>query len=126
MVVLRQFLTDFEIRPVDMSRQFGTALPYDERKPPTMTVAGLVMFRQRPGTAHGTMFIFLEDESGYIQCICKPEVREALGEVLSESALIIRGALQAVGPWRGIMVEKAWALSGVIGGYKGRPGGPSF
>ncbi|HAY35512.1 MAG TPA: hypothetical protein DCY57_00790 [Bacteroidetes bacterium] len=126
MVVLRQFLSDFEIRPVDMARQFGTTLPYDERKPPIITVAGLVMFRQRPGTAKGTMFIFLEDESGFIQCICKPDVRDALGKVLTESALIIRGALQAVGPWRGIMVEKAWALSGVIGGYKGRPGGHSF
>jgi len=126
MIVLRQFLADFEIRPIDMARQFGHTLPYDERKPPIMTAAGLVMFRQRPGTARGTMFIFLEDETGYIQCICKPDVREALGEVLTESALIVRGAVQVVGPWRGIMIEEAWALSGVIGGYKGRPGGHSF
>jgi len=126
MVVLRQFLSDFEIRPIDTARQFGNTLPYNERKPPIMTAAGLVMFRQRPGTAKGTMFIFLEDESGFIQCICKPDVRDKLGDVLTESALIVRGAVQAVGPWRGIMVEEAWALGGVIGGYKGRPGGHSF
>ncbi len=126
MMVLRQFLSDFEIRPIDMARQFGASIPYNERKPPIMTAAGLVMFRQRPGTAKGTMFIFLEDESGFIQCICKPDVREKLGATLTESALIVRGAVQAVGSWRGIMVEEAWALSGVIGGYKGKPGGHSF
>ena len=126
MIVLRQFLSDFEIRPIDMARQFGNTLPYNEKKPPIMTAAGLVMFRQRPGTAKGTMFIFLEDETGFIQCICKPDVRDKLGSVLTEGALIIRGAVQAVGPWRGIMVQEAWALAGVIGGYKGRPGGHSF
>jgi error-prone DNA polymerase len=126
MIVLRQHLADWEIRPIETAREFGTSIPWNERRPPTFTAAGLVMFRQRPGTAKGTMFIFLEDESGYIQCICKPDIREKLGEVLHESALIVKGTLQAVGPWRGIMVEEAWALGGVIGGYKGRPGGHSF
>ena len=126
MIVLRRHLEGWEIRPIDMARQFGTSLPYDERRPPVMTAAGLVMFRQRPRTAKGTMFIFLEDETGYIQCICKPKVRERLGQILTESALIVKGKLQAVGPWRGIMVEDAWALAGVIGGYKGRHGGRSF
>ena len=126
MIVLRQHLSDWEIRPIATAREFGTTLPWNERRPPTFTAAGLVMFRQRPGTAKGTMFIFLEDESGYIQCICKPDVRERLGETLHESALIVKGKLQAVGPWRGIMVEEAWALAGVIGGYRGRPGGHSF
>ena len=122
MVVLRQHLSDWEIRPIETAREFGTTLPWKERRQPTFAAAGLVMFRQRPGTAKGTMFIFLEDETGYIQCICKPGVREKLGKVLHESALIVKGKLQVVGPWRGIMVEEAWALGGVIGGYKGRPG----
>lgn len=122
MVVLRQHLADWEIRPIDTAKQFGTSIPWNERQQPMFAAAGLVMFRQRPGTAKGTMFIFLEDETGYIQCICKPDIREKLGEVLHESALIVKGKLQAVGPWRGIMVEEAWALGGVIGGYKGRPG----
>ncbi len=126
MVVLRRHLADWEIRPIDTARQFGITLPYEERRPPTMTAAGLVMFRQRPGTANGTMFIFLEDETGYIQCICKPDIREKLGDVLTESALIVKGKLQAVGPWRGIMIEEAWGLAGVIGGYRGRPGGHTF
>jgi len=122
MIVLRQHLADWEIRPIDTAREFGTVLPWKEKQQPTFTAAGLVMFRQRPGTAKGTMFIFLEDETGYIQCICKPDIREKMGETLHESALIVRGKLQVVGPWRGIMVEEAWALAGVIGGYKGRPG----
>jgi error-prone DNA polymerase len=32
-------------------------------------VAGLVLFRQSPGTAHDTTFITLEDETGQIQLI---------------------------------------------------------
>ena len=126
MVVLRGHLSDYEIRPIDMARQFGDTLPYDERKPPTMTAAGLVMFRQRPRTAKGTMFIFLEDETGYIQCICRPDIRDQFGDILTESALIVQGEVQAVGLWRGIMVKRAWALSGVIGGYKGAHGGRTF
>ena len=98
-----------------------------KRRPPTMTAAGLVMFRQRPGTANGTMFIFLEDETGYIQCICKPDIREKLGDVLTRKRPHCEGvSCRAVGPWRGIMIEEAWGLAGVIGGYRGRPGGHTF
>ncbi len=122
MVVLRRGLAYHEIRPISFAKQFGETIPYDERAPPIMTVAGLVMFRQRPGTANGTMFIFLEDESGFIQCICRPKFRERFEEELRHSALIIRGGVQVTGPWRGIMVDKVWTLAGVIGGYGGRPG----
>jgi error-prone DNA polymerase len=122
MVVLRQGLAYHEIRPISFAKEFGRTLPYDERRPPILTVAGLVMFRQRPGTAKGTMFIFLEDESGYIQCICRPRFRERFEAELRHSALIIRGRVQVTGPWRGIMVDKVWTLAGVIGGYGGRPG----
>ena len=35
-----------------------------------VTVAGLVLVRQRPGTANGVIFITLEDETGGLQCDC--------------------------------------------------------
>jgi error-prone DNA polymerase len=126
MVVLRRRLAYHEVRPISFVKQFGSTLPYDERVPPITTVAGLVMFRQRPGTAKGTMFIFLEDESGYIQCICRPKCRERFHEELKQSALIIRGRVQVTGPWRGIMVDQVSTLKGVIGGYQGHHGGPTY
>lgn len=126
MVVIRRELSMHEIRPVTFARQFGRTLPYDERNPPRITVAGLIMFRQRPGTAKGTMFLFLEDESGHIQCICRPKIREKFDAELRQSALIVRGKVQVTGPWRGLMVEEVWTLSGVIGGYRGQHGGRTF
>ncbi|MFT4603330.1 MAG: error-prone DNA polymerase [Rhodothermales bacterium] len=126
MVVLRRSLVYHEVRPISFVQQFGKTLPYDERRPPMTTVSGLVMFRQRPGTANGTMFIFLEDESGFIQCICRPKCRQRFREELKQSALIIRGRVQVTGPWRGIMVDHVSTLKGVIGGYQGRHGGPTY
>ncbi|NNE70098.1 MAG: hypothetical protein HKN29_07000 [Rhodothermales bacterium] len=126
MVVLRRHLDYHEVRPIEFVKQFGTTVPYDERHPPITTIAGLVMFRQRPGTAKGTMFLFVEDESGYIQCICRPELRERFKEELKQSALIVRGRVQVTGPWRGIMVDHVWTLKGVIGGYQGQHGGPTY
>ena len=40
------------------------------------TVAGLVLFRQRPGSAKGTTFITLEDETGEANLVLHPKVWE--------------------------------------------------
>lgn len=37
---------------------------------------GLVTTRQRPGTAKGTVFVTLEDESGHVNVIVRPELAE--------------------------------------------------
>lgn len=42
-----------------------------------MTVAGLVVTRQRPGTANGVVFITLEDETGPMNLILYSGVFEA-------------------------------------------------
>jgi error-prone DNA polymerase len=60
-----------------------------------VNVAGLVIARQRPGTANGTMFLLLEDEWGHINLIVPREVYErhrplARGEPL----LLARGRLE--------------------------------
>ena len=39
-------------------------------------VAGLVILRQQPATARGIMFVTLEDESGTINLVVKPQIRE--------------------------------------------------
>jgi error-prone DNA polymerase len=38
------------------------------------SVAGVVLFRQRPGTAKGVMFMTLEDETGRSDLIVRPHV----------------------------------------------------
>ena len=58
-------------------------------------VAGLVVCRQRPGTAKGFMFMVLEDEFGLVNVIVKPDLYEReRGTVRTEPFLVIRGELQ--------------------------------
>jgi error-prone DNA polymerase len=58
-------------------------------------VAGLVLNRQRPGTASGVVFITLEDESGHINLVVWPKIAEALRKTLIQSTLLFAaGQLQ--------------------------------
>ena len=89
------------------------------RDGPIITVAGIAMLRQRPRTANGVMFLTLEDETGFVQCVLYSTVLEALDHVFSQSAIIVRGTLQVMGNWRGLVVQYAWPLNGILGGYEG-------
>jgi error-prone DNA polymerase len=60
-----------------------------------VAVAGLVICRQRPGTAKGFVFLTLEDETGMINIVITPD-RFAQHALLISSTplLLIRGTLQ--------------------------------
>jgi error-prone DNA polymerase len=61
-------------------------------------VAGLVLLRQRPGTAKGVMFITIEDETGIANLIVWPSVYERQRRViLSARMLGVRGRVQREG-----------------------------
>ena len=63
-----------------------------------VTVAGIVIARQRPQTARGHVFVLLEDEDGHINVIVKPSVYEACrAAVRMEPFLKVRGRLQRDG-----------------------------
>ncbi|HEY9567752.1 MAG TPA: OB-fold nucleic acid binding domain-containing protein, partial [Thalassobaculum sp.] len=58
-------------------------------------VAGLVLVRQRPGTASGVIFMTLEDETGIANAIVWPKVFEQWRrEVLSARLVVVEGMLQ--------------------------------
>jgi error-prone DNA polymerase len=58
-------------------------------------VAGLVLVRQRPGTASGVVFISLEDETGQYNLIVWPDVFEKYRkEILGAKVLMAEGHLQ--------------------------------
>lgn len=60
-----------------------------------LTVAGCVICRQRPGTAKGTVFVSLEDETGIANAIVRPALFERFRRLISEEpALRITGRLQ--------------------------------
>jgi error-prone DNA polymerase len=58
-------------------------------------VGGLVITRQRPGTAKGFVFLTLEDETGLVNVIVRPDVYERNRRVIRQSqCLVIEGVLQ--------------------------------
>jgi error-prone DNA polymerase len=63
-----------------------------------VTVAGLVLVRQRPGTAKGTIFLTLEDETGIVNVVVWPKVFEANRRVvMTAQFLAVRGKVQREG-----------------------------
>ncbi|GAB2484037.1 error-prone DNA polymerase [Comamonas humi] len=50
---------------------------------------GIVMLRQQPGTAKGTVFVSLEDETGVVQVICWPKIRDTQRAALVQSQLLL-------------------------------------
>jgi error-prone DNA polymerase len=58
-------------------------------------IAGAVIVRQRPGTAHGFVFMSMEDETGIMNAIVAPATYDRFKfVVLAERYLIIDGVLQ--------------------------------
>ena len=122
MTLARRALQDLEIRPVETCYRFGRHVPVRSGgPPPRLTIAGLAILRQRPSTAKGVTFVTLEDETGFIQCIVYPQVWSAYEHIFTGGHLIVRGKLQIEGNWRGLIVEEAWRLDGIFGGYEGHP-----
>lgn len=61
-----------------------------------VSVAGVVLVRQRPGTAKGVMFITLEDETGVANAVVWPKTFETYRKVAMASRLIvIHGHIQS-------------------------------
>ncbi|MEO5972205.1 MAG: OB-fold nucleic acid binding domain-containing protein, partial [Sphingomicrobium sp.] len=60
-----------------------------------VSLAGLVLIRQRPGSAKGVCFITLEDESGIANLVIWPDVFEAQRTIVMGARLMaVRGVVQ--------------------------------
>ncbi|MFN2378231.1 MAG: OB-fold nucleic acid binding domain-containing protein, partial [Candidatus Binatia bacterium] len=72
--------------------------------------AGIVICRQRPGTAKGVVFMTLEDETGFVNAVLWQSVLEKFS-VLAKTAsfLGLSGRLQVEGIIRHIVVDRLWA-----------------
>ncbi len=76
-----------------------------------VTVAGVVVARQRPQTAKGYLFVLLEDEFGHINVIVKPTVYETCRAVVRmEPFLAVRGRLQKDGATLNLIAAEVAAL----------------
>jgi len=77
-------------------------------------VAGMVITRQRPGTAKGFVFLTLEDETGISNVIIRPDLfdRNRM-TVVRQPFLIVDGVLQHQD---GVMSVRAERVEGMSGG----------
>ena len=63
-----------------------------------MKVAGLVLSRQRPATASGTLFLSIEDESGGVNVVVRPVVWERCGpQDRRATVIVVEGRVQRRG-----------------------------
>lgn len=90
-----------------------------------VVIAGLVLMRQRPGTAKGVMFVTIEDETGVANLILwKDRIEAQRAIVMGTSLMIVHGTLQREGDVMHVVVrnlEDGTALLGQIGDNDRRP-----
>ncbi|MGC6528501.1 MAG: OB-fold nucleic acid binding domain-containing protein [Paracoccaceae bacterium] len=80
-----------------------------------VVVAGLVILRQRPGTAKGVIFLTLEDETGVINVIVWRNLFEAFRRaIISGRLLRVRGRLQREGGITHIIAEHIEDISPLL------------
>ncbi|MBN8783564.1 MAG: error-prone DNA polymerase [Sphingobacteriales bacterium SCN 48-20] len=83
-------------------------------------VAGLVLVRQRPGTASGVCFVTLEDETGVVNAVVFANLFERdRKEILQAKLLMIEGRLQREGEVVHIIAERCHNITRLMAGLVG-------
>ena len=88
-----------------------------------VSVAGIVLVRQRPGSARGVLFMTIEDETGHANLILWPSVFERQRRlVLSASMVACRGKLQKEGEVIHVIADELTDLSDLLRTVEQRDG----
>jgi error-prone DNA polymerase len=82
-------------------------------------VAGLVLIRQRPGTASGIVFETLEDETGVVNLIVRPDIYERYRPAARHAGLLeCHGYVERQGKVVHVMAKRMFDLSHLLAGYR--------
>ena len=104
--VMRLYRARMQAQGVLTSEELG-AQPAGQ----TVRVAGLAVIRQRPPTAKGHVFITLEDETGLINLIVRPNVYRQFKDALRNAPLLwAKGRLQREGLALSVLVYQSGPL----------------
>jgi len=80
-----------------------------------VTVAGLVILRQRPGTAKGVIFVTLEDETGVVNVIVWRKMYERFRRaVIAGRLLRVTGRLQRAHSVTHVIAEEIEDMSALL------------
>jgi error-prone DNA polymerase len=107
------------IRPTLAERRIITAKQLnDPRTSGWVRVAGLVLIRQRPGTASGIVFETLEDETGVVNLIVRPDIYEKYRPAARHAGLLeCHGYVERQGQVVHVMAKRMFDLSHLLAGY---------
>ena len=80
-----------------------------------MSVAGIVLVRQMPGSAKGTMFITLEDETGVANVVVWPKLFERQRPLVLAAAMMgVRGRVQTEGRVTHVVADELFDLTPLL------------
>jgi error-prone DNA polymerase len=106
--LLRRRLNGYLYVPAADLKRLATGRP--------VRVAGLVITKQRPGTASGVTFVTLEDETGYVNLIVWKKIADEQRDVLLNARLMgIDGELQIEGKVIHVIARKLHDHSALLG-----------
>jgi len=104
MALLRQRFLERDVAP--------TAVLATSKNGDRFTLAGLVLVRQRPGTASGVVFVTIEDEHGIANLVVWPKVFEDHRRVVMGARLLgVQGRVQREGLVIHLVAERLWDWS---------------
>ena len=101
------------LRPMLSEKRVSrTDVLLDSRNNDRFILAGLVLVRQRPGTASGVVFVTIEDECGIANLVVWPGVFEAHRRIVMGARLLgVRGRVQREGLVIHLVAETLWDWS---------------
>jgi error-prone DNA polymerase len=114
----------------DVSLEYSSPRGFNRAKADSevlqVSVAGIAIVRQRPGTARGTVFLTLEDETGVVNLIIRPTIFEQFNRIIiGSSALLARGSFERLGEVLYLQAHHLESLDAVMlrehqssGGYR--------
>ncbi len=86
-----------------------------------VAAAGLVISRQRPGSAAGVVFVTLEDETGYLNLVVWQRLAEQQRRILLGASLLgVKGEVQKQGSVVHLVAHQLLDLSELLGGLSVR------
>ena len=114
-LTLRQHPLSFLRRDLASRKMMTCADAMASRDGRSVRVAGLVLVRQRPGSARGVLFVTIEDETGIANLVIWPKLFEAQRRVvLTAGMLEVDGRIQREGEVVHLIASRLHDLSGAL------------
>jgi error-prone DNA polymerase len=112
---LKAHPVSFVREKLDLLRILPTIKLTEGKDGDMVKVAGLVLVRQRPGTAAGICFITIEDETGNANLVVFESLFEKFRkEILQSRLLMVEGNLQVEGEVIHVIVKKCYDLTKLL------------